>query len=526
MQVRRRESPWQWLLPVGLLGGLGLGVFVFVYWLDHRIASPGDSPAEALRRYLDYDADRITDAISQASPVVVALLGIVVTVVAIIVQLASNRHSGVARMFLRDRINQAVLGYYVVTAVVGVWLSVALQDDFVPRIALTLTLASATLGMLLMLPYFSYVFRFLEPASLVRRIRRQASRAVAQVQAMAEPDPEVLDLRQAEVLSAMAELTDIASHSVSDKDRIIASRAIDALRDFARDYLGRKGRMPTAWFRMGPSLSENPDFMAMDAESLGDLELRRTWVEWQVLRQYLSVYGEAGGNLREINYKIAMDTRSIGELAAERGDEHLIALVFRYMNSYLRLTLNARDVRTAYNVLNQYRLLGEAMLRHGRGDDALEAIRYMSYYGHVGFDLTLNFVTETVAFDVGSLCQAAHELESPALDAMLRMFLKLDRPLRMKEQERALLGVRKAQAKLAAYFIAVGDEERGQLIAEDMRAENAERVAIIRGELEAVDEKDFWEIVDRGHTFEYMPDRQRAALPRFFDMLTTVKQRD
>jgi hypothetical protein len=109
---------------------------------------------------------------------------------------------------------------------------------------------------------------------------------------------------------------------------------------------------------------------------------------------------------------------------------------------------------------------------------------------------------------------------------MLRLFLKLDRPLRMKEQERALLGVRKAQAKLAAYFIGVGDEERALLIAEDMRAENAERVAIIRGELEAVDEKDFWEIVDRGHTFEYMPERQRAALPRFFDMLTAVKQRE
>ena len=35
------------------------------------------------------------------------------------------------------------------------------------------------------------------------------------------------------------------------------------------------------------------------------------------------------------------------------------------MNSYLRATLNARDVRTAYNVLNQYRLLVEAMLRGG-----------------------------------------------------------------------------------------------------------------------------------------------------------------
>jgi len=193
------------------------------------------------------------------------------------------------------------------------------------------------------------------------------------------------------------------------------------------------------------------------------------------------------------------------------------------MNSYLRVTLNARDVRTAYNVLNQYRLLGEAMLKHGRGDRALETIRHMSYYGHVGFDLTLNFVTETVAFDVSSLCEAAHACKAPELDAMLRMFLKLDRPLRMKAQERGLLGVRKAQAKLGAYLLAAGDDARARLVAEDMRDENSERLSIIRSELEAVDAKDFWEIVDRGHTFEYMPPAQRAALPRFFDQLAAVQ---
>lgn len=523
MSRPRTESLRQWLLPIGLLGGVGLGAFTAAYWLDHRLL--GRSPGEALRLYLDFDADRIADAISQASPVVVALLGIVVTVVAIIVQLASTRYSGVAQMFLRDRINQVVLSYYVVTAIVGAWLSVSLHGDFVPRIALVLSLCAATLGMLLMLPYFAYVFRFLEPGSLVRRIRRQAVRVVPRSGLDADLPPPILHQRQGQLMDQLAELTDIASRSVAHKDRIIASRAIDALRDFARDYLARKSSLPRAWFGIGPALLENPDFMAMDPGSLADLESRRVWVEWQVLRQYLSIYGEASGSMREINYLIAMDTRSIGAMAAQRGEDELIALCLRYMNSYLRVTLNARDVRTAYNVLNQYRQLGEAMLKHGRGDRALETIRHMSYYGHVGFDLTLNFVTETVAFDVSSLCEAAHACDSPELDAMLRMFLKLDRPLRMKAQERGLLGVRKAQAKLGAYLLAAGDDARARLVVEDMRDESSERLAIIRSELEAVDAKDFWEIVDRGHTFEYMPAAQRAALPRFFELLGEVQAR-
>ena len=60
-----------------------------------------------------------------------------------------------------------------------------------------------------------------------------------------------------------------------------------------------------------------------------------------------------------------------GEAAAAAKDQELIQLVYRFMNSYLRTTLNARDVRTAYNVLNQYRLMVETMLRQGNSRAAL-----------------------------------------------------------------------------------------------------------------------------------------------------------
>jgi hypothetical protein len=179
-------------------------------------------------------------------------------------------------------------------------------------------------------------------------------------------------------------------------------------------------------------------------------------------------------------------------------------------------------VRTAYNVLNQYRLLVESMLRQGSTDAALEGVRHMSYYGHVSFDMKLTFVTETVAYDVSALCQVASELGMPQEDDILRLFLELDRPLRVSSQETALLGVRKAQVKLAAYYLSQGTEraaERARLIARDMESEPAERLLSIRRALEAVTSKDFWEITDRGRNFEFMPDKQRARLAEFFGWL-------
>lgn len=524
MKISRPDWKRHWMAPMLVLVGVATGAFLLAYWLDHRRSgAPGGAGLwAAIGRYLALDPGKITDAISQFAPVVVSLLGIVVTVVAIIVQLSSSRYSGVARMFIRDRVNLLVLAYYVVAAIYGVWLSIALQEDFVPLVALLASVASAIFGMALMLPYFAYVFWFLEPANLIGRIR---GLAFAQVQDASRilTHMDTLGERQCDALDAITELTDIASHSVAARDKVIASRAIDAMRDFIRDYLALKDSLPPRWFAIGTNLRRNPDFVAMEAESLDDLQSRRTWMEWQVLRQYLSLYGEASNTMREINYLIAIDTRHMGEMALERGDDELVALVFRFMNSYLRATLNARDVRTAYNVLNQYRLLANAMLLKDRGDFCLQAVQHLSYYSHVSFDLTLNFITETIAYDFSALCVAAHERNTPEQDKMLRAFLKLDRPLRIKTQERALLGVRKAQVKLAAYYLYAGDVGRAALVAEDLKDENDERVAIIRGELESVTTKDFWEIIDRGRTFEFMPPAQRAQLEIFFGMLAGLQ---
>ena len=64
-----------------------------------------------------------------------------------------------------------------------------------------------------------------------------------------------------------------------------------------------------------------------------------------------------------------------------------------------------------------------------------------------------------------------------------------------------------------------GAEREARLIAKDMANEPAERLETIRQELEAVTTKDFWEIIDRGRNFEYMPETQRKQMATFFGWL-------
>lgn len=518
----------RWLVPVLVLVGSSLAAFAVFYTIDVLYTGGPPRPVDhlhptAVHQFLDFDPASVTDSVSSLAAMIAAVFGIVVTVVSIIVQLSADRYTGVARMFLRDRINLAVMGYYLVICVCGVWTSFALQADFVPRAAIVAMMTATTIGLVLMAPYFGYVFWFLEPMNIIARIRNGAVANASKGVGAARGE---FDALQAATLTAMEELTDITSNSISGKDKIIASGAVDALKDFCLAYIAQKpphGGGDAAeqhfWLRIGPSLRLNPDFVAMDPESLADLQARGTWVEWKVMRQYLGIYNEALASMRDINYLVAIDTRYIGEAASKREDGELVRLTYRFMNSFLRATLNARDVRTAYNVMNQYRLFVEALLRDGNGELALEGVRHMTYYGHVSFDMKLVFVTETVAYDVSSLCQQAHEHGCDEEGKMLELFLNLDRPLRSQAQESALLGVRKAQVKLAAYYLSIGEDERAKQIADDMAQEPKARLEQVRTSLETVTSKDFWEIIDRGRNFEYMPPEQRETLPRFFAWL-------
>jgi hypothetical protein len=513
-----------WVSRVGVLLAVATFVFWSLYTLDFFVTGNDGSgaPGNPLSHYLRFDPGSISDAFSSLAGNIAAVFGLVITVVSIIVQLSANRFTGVTRMFFRDRLNLGVMAYYLVACVYAVWLSVSLQHDYVPRAVLVSMLAMTTFGLLLMAPYFGYVFWFLEPRTFIHRIETDAVAAAAQGAVASRKDATFA--AQATILTAMEELTDITSNSISGKDKIIASGAVDALKDFTLEYLKVKPRATADWLSIGPEIKQNPDFVAMDPESLGELEQRRTWVEWKVMRQYLGIYNEALASMRDINYLIAIDTRYIGEAAVAAQDRELVSLVFRFMNSYLRSTLNARDVRTAYNVLNQYRLFLEGLLRGGNGPAALQGVKYMKYYGHVSFDMTLPFVTETVAHDVATLCELANQQSVKEERSMLAEFLDLDQPLLARNQEKGLLGVRKAQVKLASYYLLTGQEKKARTICKDMENEPRDRLKAIRQQLEGVTSKDFWEIIDRGRNFEYMPPEQRKCMKTFFSWLSIEEE--
>lgn len=376
-RTRRWVSRWRRRLQVPpwlVLGGVAMALFLGVYLLDYFLAPlrPGLSPLALLLRF---DVETAQNALGNLAQVVVAVLGIVITVVSIVVQLAATRYTPrIAPMFFRDSKNLGMLGFFVVTCILALWVSLSVSRLLVPRIAITVTLILVTLSLVLIIPYFAYVFNFLDPEKIILRIRDQAL-----LQSVNEGSQ--VEARQRAVLDGIEQLSDVAVNAITSRDQLIAASAVDALKDLAVGYLPLKVAQSPPWFRLSRTVRSSPDFVAMAPESLAELSADGTWVEWKVLRKLLNVYMVALMDLPDIGHLIAIDTRYIGEAALEVGDNPALRLCIKFFNTFVRSSLNAHQLRSGYNVLNQYRQLGEKILSYDQPETMVELAEYWRYYG-------------------------------------------------------------------------------------------------------------------------------------------------
>ncbi|HEY4395051.1 MAG TPA: DUF2254 family protein [Polyangia bacterium] len=520
-RLRRRA-----LTTFAALVGFAVAVFGAFWLVDYFLidATTAHHKEGPLGQLFDFDAQTMQNALGSLSQVVASVLGIAITVVSIVVQLAATRYtSRVADLFFRDKINIGVMGFFVIACVEAVWVSFTVRGDYVPQATVTATVLMSSGSLLILVPYFAYVFDFLDPEKVIARIGVQTLERATARDARASDGGRTFTARQAQAVSGLAHLADIAVNALGQKDKVIASDASAAMRRLLVDYQSRKAELESEWFAIGAPLRGDPDFVALADESLDDLARHRTWLEWKGLRQIREVYNAALDSMPEMAHVVAIDTRYVGEAALSTGNREVFALVVKFMNTYLRAALNGKNVRIAYNVFNQYRQLAEALLAPEADADWAEALvvevaAHFKYYARLAHANGMGFVTETAAYDLCALCEVASARRSAAHDQLLAIFLEIDD----RAEERALRGVRKAQAKLASYYLANGEASRAQAIYEDMKDEPPERLRSIRDEMLAITSKDFWEVVDRGTNFDYVSAARKEKLRQFFSQFASL----
>ena len=456
--------------------------------------------------------------LTAAATVVAGLLAILITVVAIVVQLAATRYTHrVTSLFVRDRVNVAVMTLFVLTTALCISLAVVLsgkdaETRVVPHAGLLLAMGLALGCVVALVPYFAYVFGFVSPLSVIQRIKAAAMQEVENARSGS------VDADKHAVIRSVEDLEDVARGAMNSYDRGIAMAAIEALAALVVDVERLRGTLPAAWFELDDAVAGDPDFVAMSGTALDEVARERSWFEAKILRQYHALFADAVGGARDIASVIAIHTqRLVEQCGADR--PALVALCQRAFNSYLRAAINGRDVRTAYYVLHQYRVLGETLLERGADAGAVEVAGHLGSYGRIAAAAGVPFVLEVAAYDVAQLVERAagrHE----ARDALLGLLLEIQPP-----DARRLHGVCRAQVQLATFFLAANTPEPARRIADRLAGEPPELLAAVRRDIEREDSPHYHEIENRGANFAYLPPERRAQLDAFYETMHLASRR-
>jgi len=512
--TERRNAIWIAIITFAILTIASLALLSLAALLSKVELTAFTEPARWLSQL---EPDAAFDILSNAAELLAGVLAIAITVVAIVVELAATRYSHrITKLFISEPVNIAAMTLFLLTTVQCVWMAATVAESgtaaILPNAGFGIAMTLVTLSLLLLLPYFYFVFSFISPLSIIQKLRITAHRFYRNASAGSSAR---LHGKAVEVVD---ELQDIARSAADQGDTRIAMAAIDALAELMLDYTRDKSELPEQWFNIDDTISGDPDFVSLAPSALDEIRDTQLWFEVKIMRQYLALMNQTVPESRDIANVIAIKTQRIGELAAERNPA-LLVLVTRCFNSYMRTTIRAGDSRTAYYIMNQYRLLAVALLNRQAFDAVTEIVEHFRYYATFSHELGDSFLLEVAAHDIVTLIEEAVSRKTPIVDDLLDQFLELDQEIRHESHEASLLGVRRAQLQLAAFFVESQDEPRARRIIDDMKDEKLERLQGIRETLMTEQRSQYWEFTDRGVNFSYLEPSLRPYLDTLFEWL-------
>ena len=441
------------------------------------------------------------EVLNVSAEVVAAIFGIAVTVVAIIVQLAATRFNHqITAMFIRDPLNIAVQGFFLITTLVCIWIAAVPDiDEQLPYVGIGLV----TVALLILLPYFGYVFSFISPLKVINRIGRQAEKAI-----------EAHAPRK--ILGAIDQLQEVTRNAIEQGDRAIALACVSTFCGLFEHYQLHRNEADDEEFGL-EDLHQDLDFVSFEPGALLAMAKSHLWFESKILQQFLNIMRLTAPAMHDVAASVGIAVQRIAIKYSDR--DEIVSVALRAMNSFLRASLNARDARTSYHLFSQYRGIIEVLLKKPDTQTALAAAEHLTGYGRLAFATNQPFILEVAAFDMATLIRYAHKHSKDALPGLIAEFLNLDQQSRYESDEESLLGVRRSQIQVASYFIQQGEQQLVHDIVEDLAAEPPQRLQRIVDHLKSEDRDLFWEFTARGVNFNYLEPELRPYLDELVGLI-------
>jgi hypothetical protein len=450
---------------------------------------------------------KLVDTLSPIARAYNNLLAMLMATIGFAIPLTANMHTPkLIEMFLRDRINRLVLTFIAFGAAHVLWVSYIIGPAFAPTWAVAGAVYMALVGWAVLIPYFFYVVRFVDPSRLVTRLRDSSTRIVERA-AGREVDPAAA---QHELSTRIGQIGTITIKALDRNDRDVAAEGAWALKVLLDHYSRHKARMPREWF-----VVDRSNFIGFSEQALEMLVEARTWYEMKVLQQLELAFLRAMNGHTDTVAVFSDALRVIACRSHERHDEQALRLEIRFFNNFLREAIRCSELRAVYDVLHQYRQLARAIIE--RDDLVVEIGRHFSYYAGMARTYGMVFAPQLAVFDLGYITRRAYDSQRRAAPALLEQALALPHRTGADVHSMAV----KAKLILGAYFTETHCEREADLVRKNLRDVDADELERAEADLLSAD-RSFFEVTDRQHNLEYVPPERRDSLCQFCRSLATA----
>jgi hypothetical protein len=461
-------------------------------------------PAWGTHSWAGVNNAKLVDMLSPMARAYNNVLAMLIATIGLAIPLTANMHTPkLIEMFLRDRVNRWVLSFIALGAAHVLWVEYMIGPEFAPTWAITLAVWLAIVGWVILLPYFFYVVRFVDPSRLVIRLREGVQWVVGRVSARRFDPYEA----QTEVSTRINQIGTIIIKSLDRNDRDVAAEGTWAIKRMLDDYYKHKPRMPREWFKV-----DRADFVGLSDEALEMLTENKTWFEMKCLQQIEHGFLRALHGANDTVSTFSDATRVIACRADDHHDEHALRLAIRFFNNYLREAIKARNLRAVYDVFHQYRRLGRDLV--DRPELLREIGNHFAYYAVMARTYGMLFAPQLALFDLGYVTRRAYERASPAAADLLKTMLSL--PHRTGNDLHSMAV--KAKLILGGFFVENRLEAEADLVRKNLRDVDVTNIERAAAEVLAAD-RSFFEVTDRQLNLEYVPPERREPLKQFCDTL-------
>lgn len=491
-------------------------------------------------------------ALHVASIIDTTMMLIVFPMTAILLEYASNELSpDVNQFFATDPRLIVTVFIWVFTTLYTCFVSFAVSESYLPRGDVMLCLVLSLLSVILLPFFFVSLVSMLRPKDIMLRMltlaMHDASRATLPAKDE-DVDPTTVEARQLHVCSLIESAAAMAQGGIRRKDKTLSYFSIEQIRKFCVSY----GELKPAWqacakvvlrdWFVVPDL-ENPDNFGLSSRIVDDMQKKGTWVEWKIMRQYQGLFNDAMTDMPDLCYVIAVNTKKMCIAAARRGDFTALDLFIKFFNTFMRVVLNAKNVRLAFSLLHQYRSLNEALVQmDAEGAKVVRSMphlaknyerlvqldlrcvqiaKFLFYYTTLAIDRDMLLFPSVVAQDMITCIEHALYSQRRCHDDLMDIFLDLGRHLvsRLGGDHECYRGFKKAHLKLACVYAAHNETLYLECMWEEMRDDPIDQLVALALEIEEVHSAEFFEVSDRPTNLDYCPPRHRVRMAEVIEGL-------